>query len=114
MISYSHLVGPLSHSYAAAGFFPRATEPEILEALDEADGFMSIPDEDRVEQQQQPQISDQESVYNQSKYWLIEDSATGPNRLNKQFRRCTQTSNLRSNFLYWDAKSKEAKQAVTQ
>lgn len=51
-----------------------------------------------------------ESVYSQSKYWLIDHSKTS--KLNKQFLRCTQTFNLRNNFLYWDAKSKE-KQTIT-
>lgn len=83
----SHLVGPLSHSYAAAGFFPRSTDPSISELEDDETG------------------SEEKSVYNQSKYWLIED--TNGSELNKQFLRCTQTLNLRNNFLYWDAKSKE-------
>jgi len=52
--------------------------------------------------------AEQESVYNQSKYWLIEDDEES--RLNKQFLHCAQTSNLRNNFLYWDAKSRDKQQ----
>lgn len=63
----------------------------------EQDG--SVKDERLLADQQQ------ESVYNQTKYWLIDDSKAY--KLNKQFLTCTQTLNLRSNFLYWDAKSKE-------
>lgn len=48
---------------------------------------------------------EQESVHNQTKYWLIEDNPKSGPKLNKQFLRCTQTANLRSNFLFWDAKS---------
>lgn len=52
-----------------------------------------------------------ESVYNQTKYWLIENPADGSrSKLNKSFLNCIQTMNLRSNFLYWDAKSKDKQQ----
>lgn len=48
---------------------------------------------------------EEESVYNQTKYWLIEDNPKNGAKLNKQFLQCTQTANLRSNFLFWDAQS---------
>lgn len=107
--SISHLVGPLSHSYAVAGFFPKSIEPLESSGLEDDEAKLSSDDE-------------QDSVYNQSKYWLIEDDglaggsegSTGntnvTGKLNKQFLRCTQTMNLRKNFLYWDAKSKEKQQ----
>lgn len=85
-------MGPLSHSYAAAGFFPKSNQ-------------LLPVDEQQQQRQQQQQDSDLEgSVYNQSKYWLIEDNSE--QKLNRQFLRCIQTANLRSNFLYWDEKSK--------
>lgn len=186
------MVGPLSHSYAAAGFFPKSTEPfglsqagnksqqtnnngqpnkeltttnnndnelddnnEHYESLRAAkDAQPGRPDQmagcsarlcsgapetgareselnsgleldacqvevepkaefDRPlpgakegqESEQQGEQLEVESVYSQSKYWLIDHSETS--KLNKQFLRCTQTSNLRNNFLYWDAKSRE-------
>lgn len=104
----SHLVGPLSHSYAAAGFFPK------WNLASQASKSLAKPKDD------------QESVYSQTKYWLIEEPevevfAEEPaallarpqlalRRLNGQFLRCLQTLNLRNNFLYWDAKSKEPRQ----
>lgn len=61
----SHLVGPLSHSYAAAGFFPKSIEP--LE-------FSGLADDDEADRKSSSSLDDdQDSVYNQSKYWLIED-----------------------------------------
>lgn len=96
------MVGPLSHSYAAAGFFPKSNETLIKSdslLLDEAKSSSTSDSEEY------------ESVYNQSKYWLI-DSSKDHKKLNKQFLRCIQTSNLRNNFLYWDAKSNE-KQAIS-
>lgn len=164
------MVGPLSHSYAAAGFFPKSTEPFGLsqpgnKSQDNNNGqankeltitnnndnelddnnhrhgaLRTAKDECRSDQIAQGSRSpdstakekelssgcssssvdhpladanegaekdelEVDSVYNQSKYWLIDHSKTS--KLNKQFLRCTQTSNLRNNFLYWDAKSKE-------
>lgn len=62
----------------------------------------------------------EESVYSQTRYWLIEDppklGSDGKSmtpKLNRQFINCTQTRNLRDNFLYWDAKSKERQQSLT-
>lgn len=110
----SHLVGPLSHSYAVAGFFPKSIEPLESSGSD---------DDDDDDEAKLSSDDEQDSVYNQSKYWLIEDeglaggsestgnnSTTRSGKLNKQFLRCTQTMNLRNNFLYWDAKSKEKQQ----
>lgn len=94
------MVGPLSHSYAAAGFFPRSTQPTTSQSCS------SIYDTNQ--QQDRDEYQEQESVYNQTKYWLIEDPPNGQSsKLNKQFLSCIQTMNLRNNFLYWDAKSKE-------
>lgn len=115
--SHSHLVGPLSHSYAAAGFFPKQNKTATT-----CENIMTYNTHDDEEEQ--------ESVYNQSKYWLIEDNCVSEQeekgliisgndvpkkpKLNKQFLRCLQTSNLRNNFLYWDAKSKEPKATSPQ
>lgn len=46
-----------------------------------------------------------EAVYDQTKYWLIDHSKVSD--LNRNFLRCTQTWNLRNNFLYWDSLSSE-------
>lgn len=122
----SHLVGPLSHSYAAAGFFPKSTEPTGIKPVGaESEG------EEKSERQPEeaetavslletgPEQQGQETVYNQTKYWLIEDPPPSDRepRLNRQFLNCVQTMNLRNNFLYWDAKSKvkqkQPKQSTT-
>jgi len=112
----NHLVGPLSHSYAAAGFFPRAHEGESGPVACARGGSLGETDAELAG----------ETVYQQTKYWLIEDEEqqegqegqTSPSgdcgapakpkrKLNRQFLACTQTKNLRNNFLYWDAKSRE-------
>lgn len=112
-------MGPLSHSYAAAGFFPRSNEHiEAVESgacvdsraklrklkPDPKDRSQNIEDDDN--EQEEP-----DTVYNQTKYWLIDENKV--TKLNKHFLICAQTSNLRSNFLYWDAKSKETKPPIT-
>lgn len=103
-------MGPLSHSYAAAGFFPKSTESTIGHLF----GRQLSGEPATAGDEPQP---DQESVYNQTKYWLIENSPDGRSKLNRQFLRCVQTMNLRNNFLYWDAESKvkqqQAKQSAT-
>lgn len=124
------MVGPLSHSYAAAGFFPKSTDPKLGETEKIQDSFAgedeSNLDSNSCTQQGGQNSNDnnnnttynytqevqEESVYEQSKYWLIEDSNVS--KLNKQFLRCTQTLNLRNNFLYWDAKSKEKQHQMQQ
>lgn len=135
------MVGPLSHSYAAAGFFPKSTDPKLAEIDNNNDNIQlkastaeancDSEDEAEATTQQGGQNSNnnndnnnnnniitysddnqEESVYEQSKYWLIEDSNVS--RLNKQFLRCTQTLNLRNNFLYWDCKSKEKQHQLQQ
>ena len=107
----SHLVGPLSHSYAAAGFFPKSSELEMLDPDGRApDGGESSACETLGERKNSSDGDLRESVFNQTKYWLIDDSSDGRKKLNKQFLDCIQTMNLRNNFLYWDAKSKEKQQ----
>lgn len=137
------MVGPLSHSYAAAGFFPKSTDPKHAEIDKTASSIVEEAEYDvggeagpECEVQAEPrttcirqegqnsndhnnyntynadQEEQEESVYEQSKYWLIEDSNVS--KLNKQFLRCTQTLNLRNNFLYWDAKSKEKQNQLQQ
>lgn len=134
-VSRSHLVGPLSHSYAAAGFFPRSDDrdrrlssapmtPGELEGGAHV-GLADIASESRqikraIGQSTNGLDGDTSSVYSQTRYWLIEDppklSPDGQSaapKLNRQFVTCTQTRNLRDNFLYWDAKSKERQQSLT-
>lgn len=118
----SHLVGPLSHSYAAAGFFPKSNDPIVYqddgEDEQEKENHDSSSKTSALDQKVDAGSNQTETVYNQTKYWLIEDSPDGRSKLNKQFLKCVQTMNLRNNFLYWDAKSKEkqqqqAKQSIT-
>lgn len=118
-------MGPLSHSYAAAGFFPRSDDQE-RRASSVSSSFQMAPGDnldDNINDEQQISTTNnngEESVYSQTRYWLIEDppkldpdgKSLTP-RLNRQFVNCTQTRNLRDNFLYWDAKSKERQQSLT-
>lgn len=70
---------------------PNQQQQQQLESLDS----------DRDRDREQALV---ESVYNQSKYWLIDNA--NQKLLNKQFLGCMQTANLRNNFIYWDEKSK--------
>lgn len=111
MIMLSHLVGPLSHSYAAAGFFPKSSELDSEGPKAASSG--EVDDRKRASRNDDDNADDpeqRESVYSQTKYWLIDDSSDGRKKLNKQFLDCTQTMNLRNNFLYWDSMSKEKQQ----
>lgn len=118
---YSHLVGPLSYSYALAGFFPGKTpsgwsRQDMDKLQDDEDNYRDREDAygatmsnnmdwSSIYTNNNQQDSDNGmmgDIKEQTKYWVIEDKR----KLNSMLTNSIQTINLRNNFLFWDAKSK--------